>query len=134
MKYIQPQVFLNSFTCPHCGAIAKQDWWMKRWSVDQPNGNKDIHPLRVGTCHHCQKTTLWVDDKMYFPDTGNAPFPNPEMPESVLKLYVEAAAISSKSPRGNESTTNRPALSGTIKRSKPAIRISDGPCPGATVP
>ena len=55
MKYIQPQVFLNSFTCPHCGAIAKQDWWMKRWSVDQPNGNKDIHPLRVGTCHHCQK-------------------------------------------------------------------------------
>lgn len=100
MKYIQPQVFLNSFTCPHCGAIAKQDWWMKRWSVDQPNGNKDIHPLRVGTCHHCQKTTLWVDDKMYFPDTGNAPFPNPEMPESVLKLYVEAAAISSKSPKG----------------------------------
>ena len=37
---------------------------------------------------------------MYFTDTGNAPFPNPEMPESVLKLYVEAAAISSKSPKG----------------------------------
>jgi hypothetical protein len=100
MKYIQPQVFLNSFTCPHCGAIAKQDWWMRRWSGDQYNANKDIHPLRVGTCHHCQKTTLWVEDKMYFPDTGNAPFPNPEMPESVLKIYIEAAAISSKSPKG----------------------------------
>jgi hypothetical protein len=46
------------------------------------------------------KNTLWVQDKMYFPDTGNAPFPNPEMPETVLKLYNEASAISSKSPRG----------------------------------
>ena len=100
MKYIQPQVFLNSFTCPHCGAIAKQDWWMKRWYGDTVNNVRDSHPIRVGTCHHCQKTTLWVEDKMYFPDTGNAPFPNPEMPESVLKLYLEASSISSKSPRG----------------------------------
>jgi phage-related protein len=37
---------------------------------------------------------------MYYPDTGNCPFPNPEMPESVKKLYIEAASISSKSPRG----------------------------------
>ena len=100
MKYIQPQVFQNSFTCPHCGAIAKQDWWMRRWSGNHQNDNIYIHPLRVGICHHCQKTTLWVEDKMYFPDTGNAPFPNPEMPESVLKLYLEASSISSKSPRG----------------------------------
>lgn len=100
MKYIQPQVFLSSFTCPHCGAIAKQDWWMKRWHGDTVNNNKDFHPLRVGICQHCLNTTLWVEEKMYFPDTGIAPFPNPEMPESVLKLYAEAAAISSKSPRG----------------------------------
>jgi hypothetical protein len=100
MKYIQPQVFLNSFTCPHCGAIAKQDWWMRRWRGDKFDEDKGKHPLRVGTCQHCNKTTLWVDDKMYFPDTGNAPFPNPEMPESVLKLYTEASSISSKSPRG----------------------------------
>jgi hypothetical protein len=100
MKYIQPQVFANSYTCPHCGAIAKQDWWMKRWYGDNPNQNRDSHPLRVGSCHHCQKATLWVEDKMYYPDTGNAPFPNPEMPESVLKIYMEASAISSKSSRG----------------------------------
>lgn len=37
---------------------------------------------------------------MYYPDTGNAPFPNSEMPVTVLKLYNEASAISSKSPRG----------------------------------
>jgi|SRR6185436_4481378 len=99
MKYIQPRVFSNSFTCPHCGAIAKQDWWSKRWFGDSTS-NRDHNPIRVGTCHHCQKNTLWIEDKMYFPDTGNAPFPNPEMPESVIKLYSEASAISSKSPRG----------------------------------
>ena len=100
MKYIQPNVFATSFTCPHCGAISKQDWWMKRWRGDQANNDDKIHPLRVGTCHHCSKNTLWVEDKMFYPDSGNAPFPNPEMPESVKKLYMEAAAIHTKSPRG----------------------------------
>src|SRR6185436_19941926 len=77
MKYIQPRVFSNSFTCPHCGAIAKQDWWSKRWFGDSTS-NRDHNPIRVGTCHHCQKNTLWIEDKIYF----------------------EASAISSKSPRG----------------------------------
>jgi hypothetical protein len=100
MKYIQPQVFSNSYTCPHCGVIAKQDWWYSNWNNSQTPHPIENHPLRVGTCQHCGKTTLWVQDKMYFPDSGNAPFPNPEMPESVLKLYIEASSISSKSPRG----------------------------------
>lgn len=100
MKYIQPQVYSDSFTCPHCGAIAKQDWWWRNWFGSQTGNPKENHPIRVGTCQHCNKRTLWIEDKMYFPDTGNAPFPNAEMPNSVLKLYSEAAAISSKSPRG----------------------------------
>lgn len=37
---------------------------------------------------------------MYYPDIENAPFPNPEMPQEVLKLYLEAASIHGKSPRG----------------------------------
>lgn len=37
---------------------------------------------------------------MVFPDTGSAPFPNPEMPQEVKKLYLEAASIQLKSPRG----------------------------------
>jgi hypothetical protein len=100
MKYIQPKVFATSYTCPHCGAIAKQDWWMKLWNGGQQNHEQSIHPLRGGTCQHCGKTSIWISDKMYYPDNGNAPHPNPEMPESVVKLYNEAAAIQSKSPRG----------------------------------
>ncbi len=39
-------------------------------------------------------------DKMVYPDIGNAPFPNSEMPEAVKNTYLEAASIASKSPRG----------------------------------
>lgn len=99
MKYIQPEVYANSFTCPHCGAIAKQDWWHRAW--DSRNLPNEVHnSIRVGRCQHCNESSLWVNKKMYYPDTGNAPFPNPEMPESVLKLYREASAIHTKSPRG----------------------------------
>ena len=100
MEYIQPAVFENSYTCPHCGAIAKQDWWWRKWRDERTNEINKNHPIRVGICQHCRKGTIWVEDKMYYPDTGNALFPNPEMPEEVLKLYIEASAIHTKSPRG----------------------------------
>ena len=60
---------------------------------------KLTHPIRVGRCLACDQYTLWIYDKMYFPDIGNAPPPNSEMPENVKKTYLEAAAISAKSPR-----------------------------------
>ncbi len=100
MKYIQPKVYDKSFTCPHCGTISKQNWWYKDWNSGKHNNNPNEHPLRIGTCDHCNKNTIWVENKMFYPDNGNAPFPNPEMPESVNKLYMEAAAIHTKSPRG----------------------------------
>ncbi len=100
MKYIQPTVLANSFTCPHCGTISKQDWWFRNWKSDRQNSDPNLHPLRIGTCHHCNKNTIWVENKQYYPDNGNAPFPNPEMPLSVHKLYMEASAIHTKSPRG----------------------------------
>jgi len=100
MKYIQPKVLSKSFTCPHCGTISKQNWWYRMWDGRHHNNDFKIHPIRVGICDHCNKNTIWVEDKMYYPDSGNAPFPNPEMPASVNKLYMEAGAIHTKSPRG----------------------------------
>jgi len=99
MKYIRPKVFQKSFTCPHCGVLAKQDWWAIAWN-QAINANQLGNSIRVGTCQHCSENTLWVDTKITYPDTGNSPFPNPEMPETVKKLYLEAASISNKSPRG----------------------------------
>ena len=99
MKYIAPQVFEGSFTCPHCGAIAQQTWWAVAWDGNR-YGNENSNAIRIGSCVHCKKYTLWIKDQMYYPDTGTAPFPNIEIPETVLSLYNEAASIASKSPSG----------------------------------
>lgn len=76
-----------------------QSWWSRNWDAySLPN---EFHnPLWIGTCHNCEESTVWVNGKLQFPNNGNAPFPNPDMPESVLKLYQEAASIHNKSPRG----------------------------------
>jgi len=98
MKYIAPRVFKESFTCPHCGVLSKQDWDSRDEYFRQFDDVKNI--IRIGHCQNCQKYTLWINDKMFYPEIGVSPFPNPEMPESVKKLYLEAASISTKSPRG----------------------------------
>lgn len=99
MKYIQPEALSTKFTCPHCGAIAKQDWDSRTLNFNMRQYHEE-NELRIGTCQHCENKTVWLKEKMMFPDTGNAPFPNVEMPESVKKLYLEAASIQMKSPRG----------------------------------
>jgi len=89
----------GKFSCPHCGAIAQQRWSARAWDFRE-FGEDKYNALRVGTCMHCDKYTLWIFDKMYFPETGTAPVPNPEMPAAIKSYYLEAAAIQSKSPRG----------------------------------
>lgn len=101
MKYIQPESFKESFTCPNCGVFSKQNWNWATWGFktgyrQDYQGNQ----LRVAHCDHCQKPSLWLNEKMLHPETGSAPFPNPEMPENVKKIYLEAVSISLKSPKG----------------------------------
>ncbi|WP_283641754.1 DUF4145 domain-containing protein [Croceibacter atlanticus] len=105
MKYIQPEVFKNSFTCPHCGVLAKQNWNQRDFNFQSHSTNIgdvkiDRNVIRTSKCDHCQDYSLWILTKMFYPETGSAPFPNPEMPESVKKLYLEAASIMNKSPKG----------------------------------
>lgn len=99
MKYIQPEVKKSPITCPHCGAISNQDWFGKIWdNIGLPKGQE--YPIYIGRCQSCRKYSVWINKTMYYPDTGNSPTPNQDMPEEVKKLYLEAAAICLKSPRG----------------------------------
>lgn len=102
MTYIKPTVFATSYSCPHpeCGAIAKQDWQQRVWASNGAHPIPEKNPLRIGTCQHCGKSTVWVFETMWYPDVSIAPRPNHEMPADILKVYQEAASISEKSPRG----------------------------------
>jgi hypothetical protein len=97
MKHLAPTVFASSFSCPHCGAIAQQNWWSI--SLDRNQYAHKDNELRVGTCAHCRKNTVWFLEEMLVPTSGAAPFPNVEMPINVREYYIEAAGIISKSPR-----------------------------------
>lgn len=98
MKHIAPTVYAETFTCPNCSAIAHQNWRDEMLDGGR-SGRRDQNQLRVAKCAHCEKHTVWIDDKMLYPFTGNAPLPNSEMPDSVRKCYLEAAEIVSRSPR-----------------------------------
>ena len=77
MKYIQPSLYKESFTCPNCGVFSKQNWSNTTWRLEsnyvfEYKGNV----ISVALCDHCQESSLWIKDTMYYPTTGNSPFPN----------------------------------------------------------
>ena len=100
MKYVAPESGLKSFTCPHCGVLARQYHYVKTAELEGKYGIFSQNPVRVSKCEHCDDICLWHYDKMVYPNRGNAPMPNPDMPEEVKKDYEEAASICTQSPRG----------------------------------
>ena len=99
MVFIAPEVFSEKFTCPHCGAIALQRWDSRDFEFRNYSDERN-NPLRTAKCDHCEKSSLWLINKMLYPNIGHAPQPNVDLPESVKEIYLEAASISTLSPRG----------------------------------
>lgn len=100
MQPYKPPVFrVGGFNCPICSAYAKQNW-ANPWQ-QHPNGQfQQIPNLMLATCDHCAIFSIWLNDKMVFPDVCTAPLPNPDLPDEVKRDYDEARLISSRSPRG----------------------------------
>jgi hypothetical protein len=102
MTYVAPASGIKSFTCPHCGVLARQYHWGNAGNLDGSTYQAfSKNPVRVSKCEHCEEICLWYFDKLVYPNRGNAPPPNPDMPEEIKKDYEEAASISTQSPRGS---------------------------------
>ena len=76
-----------------------QRWADRYWNFSRMD-TRDRNPIRVATCDQCGEYSLWLNDSMLYPDCGIAPQPNTDLPEDVKSIYLEAAGISRKSPRG----------------------------------
>ncbi len=101
MKYIAPQTGEKAFTCPHCATLSQQkNWWYDTNGGGPHPKPHSSYPIFLSICTHCKGHTLWFENQLIYPDRGNAPAPNSDMPEDVKKDYEEAATIYSKSPRG----------------------------------
>lgn len=101
-NYIAPRKDISAYTCPHCNTLAQVE-------VAKYNMKGDVFVSSAGTlscksyviihrCQCCGKKILWIDDEYIYPDII-AEEANPDMPESVRRLYEEAGLIYNKSPR-----------------------------------
>jgi len=59
-----------------------------------------IDNLYVSKCYNCSKISIWVADKLIWPDSDGQITPNPDLPRELTVDYNEAASIVNKSPRG----------------------------------
>lgn len=108
MNYVTPEINKRAFTCPHCGVYAKQsfaycvngDWVADIAHYEFVLGTTQDFHFIISKCDHCNKICIWRHKQMVYPNRGNAPAPNPDMPEEIKKDYEEAASIYTQSPRG----------------------------------
>ena len=62
---------------------------------DESAGN-----LWIAHCYNCKEISIWIADRLLWPQGGDAPPPNPDLPEDVKRDYDEAASVLNLSPRG----------------------------------
>ena len=97
--YVAPSCNANAYNCPHCHAYANQAWGDLMRFIKHANHGA-IEGARLGTCIHCHNFTIWLDQKMIYPLTSTAPFPNPDLPDDIKQDVEEARQIATLSPRG----------------------------------
>ncbi len=99
-----PRVENTAFHCPHCGAYAHQLWVRAIAEDDRyPAGDsvhKHVNDWWFVFCQHCREESVWLRDRVIYPDVNGGPPPNPDLPEDIRSDYLEAQGIVGRSPRG----------------------------------
>lgn len=61
---------------------------------------QNVHNLNLSRCYNCKDISIWIYERLVYPQRGEAPPANPDLPEEVRRDYDEASAILDLSPRG----------------------------------
>lgn len=70
-------------------------------SVDDfTQANFDVWNVNVASCYECKQLSIWCLDRLIYPQQGEAPPPNADIPDDILIDYREASSILNMSPRG----------------------------------
>lgn len=86
---------------------------MKKWALqmaaERPftseiRGDKrlsvQLFNVSVSICFSCDDVAIWIYDRLVWPQRGDAPVPNGDLPDDVRRDYDEAGTILANSPRG----------------------------------
>ncbi len=102
IKYIKPAAYKEDFHCPYCSVYAQQTWGKVTLSNNIRGFYVEPIEWKGAKCNHCNKISMWFNDKMIFPDNPNIFPPNEDLRDDIKKDYNEAATIVEKSPRAAE--------------------------------
>lgn len=61
---------------------------------------RKLDNIFVSECFNCDDVSIWISDKIVYPQRGEAPPANPDLPKDIRRDYDEASAIIDLSPRG----------------------------------
>ena len=61
----------------------------------------DVANTFVSECFNCKDISIWIYDKLIWPQRGEAPPANPDLPDDIRRDYDEASSILDLSPRGS---------------------------------
>ncbi|MGS2776965.1 DUF4145 domain-containing protein [Robertmurraya sp. GLU-23] len=116
-KYVSPELGLEAFNCPKCGVYSHQRWhviceeslnnslFITKLEEEIKNFVKqgiDIHTTAnvkhkyitsLSRCFHCNGVSLWVENKLIYPNSTLVELPNFDMPAEIQALYNEASSI-----------------------------------------
>ena len=70
------------------------------FSGNQRYRDIDVNNVWLSQCFNCNEVALWIFDQMIYPQRGEAPPANPDLPEEIRGDYDEASVILDLSPRG----------------------------------
>ena len=56
--------------------------------------------VSLSRCFNCDDVAIWIDEQLIWPQQGEAPLPNTDLPADVRSDYEEASIILGLSPRG----------------------------------
>ena len=95
-----PPIFKkDTFNCPFCNAFSYQEWGCPQRVAGDRNYGADVN-FCICRCSHCEQFSIWISDKMVYPNIKTAPLPNSDLPEDIKADYEEARNIANDSPRG----------------------------------
>lgn len=100
-QYITPSFKLAVFSCPHCNAIAHQEW-SNVFLYNEYSENYDVVDyLSLSFCGNpnCHERAIWLNDKLMYPCLSTAPLPYDDMPSDVKEDFLEARNVVEISPR-----------------------------------
>jgi hypothetical protein len=95
-ELIQPEFNKKGFTCPHCNYNSQHNW-MSHYFHDKNKRSTDF--VYTVECQHCNRFSIWYEEKMIYPEVVSVDDPNEDIPENVKIDYIEASLIVEKSPR-----------------------------------